>query len=354
MTGYFLIWMTEFVVATSIKFRGTGIPFISSKRRRLRSAFTLVELLVVIAIIGILIALLLPAIQAAREAARRVECTNHLKQLSLGMITHENTLKSFPSGGWVWYWIGDPDQGFGKSQPGGWTFNVLPFIEHKSLHDMAKGQTIAAKKKTLATMGQSALGVFNCPTRRAAIVYPNPYSCVNTDSISFAARTDYAANAGDAYLSFWDPPNVGGDPKRIPASSFPNVSSFTGIIFTTSAIRGKDIPDGLSRTYLVGEKFLIPDHYTDGAEGTDNNPLFGGFDWDWQRWGGPESPIDLQYQPSRDRRGESNCVKFGSAHALVFNMAKCDGSVTGLSYDIDPVVHSRLSNRKDGKPISMP
>ncbi len=135
---------------------------------------------------------------------------------------------------------------------------------------------------------------------------------------------------------------------------YPDVSGVTGVIFTTSMVRIKDIPDGLSRTYLLGEKYLIPDHYTDGIEGVDNNPLYAGFDWDWERWGGPETPLDPACQPTRDRQGESSYIKFGSAHATVFNISLCDGSVRAVGYDIDPVVHSRLSSRKDGKATAAP
>jgi prepilin-type N-terminal cleavage/methylation domain-containing protein len=319
-----------------------------------RTAFTLVELLVVIAIIGILIALLLPAIQAAREASRRITCKNHIKQLSLGCLTHENALRFFPTGGWSWIWMGDPDCGYGRLQPGSWPYNILSFTENKALHDVAKGSsyTTGDKQKLLAMMSRSPLEMFNCPTRRAVVVTPNYCNCVNADPIDTAARTDYCASAGDqdAGAGVWAPSPI--NPKDMPAGSYLDASAATGVISALSTVRAKDISDGLSKTYLIGEKFVNADCYFNGYDGGDNQPMFAGYDWDYNRWGGPE-PTDPNYQPRRDQHGVQLII-FGSAHAATFNMSLCDGSVKSIGYDIDPVIHSRMSTRNGRVAASLP
>ena len=110
--------------------------------------FTLVELLVVIAIIGVLVAVFLPAaIQAAREAARRTECANHLKQLALGALNHENAHGFLPAGGWGFQWTGDPNMGYGEKQPGGWTYSLLGFLEEEGVHQMAQASMMPTRRK---------------------------------------------------------------------------------------------------------------------------------------------------------------------------------------------------------------
>ena len=130
-----------------------------------RNAFTLVELLVVIAIIGILIALLLPAVQSAREAARRTQCKNQLRQLAIACLNHHDVQRHFPTSGWGWRWQPDPGEGFGKGQPGGWGFNILPFIEEQALREAA---TPTGDRRLdlerLLDLVQSPIETFNCPS----------------------------------------------------------------------------------------------------------------------------------------------------------------------------------------------
>ena len=138
----------------------------------LQRGFTLVELLAVITIIGILIALLLPAVQAAREAARMTQCQNNLKQLSLGCLQCEQANGFFPTGGWGYDWVGDADRGQGKRQPGGWLFCILPYLEQRQLSALGAGMPIAQKNAANTWRMGTSFTIMCCPTRRRATAYP--------------------------------------------------------------------------------------------------------------------------------------------------------------------------------------
>jgi prepilin-type N-terminal cleavage/methylation domain-containing protein/prepilin-type processing-associated H-X9-DG protein len=315
-------------------------------------AFTLVELLVVITIIGILIALLLPAVQAAREAARQTQCKNNLKQLALGFLHHEQVHGFYPAGGWIWQWVGDPLRGFNRNQPGGWAYNILPYIELQAVWQMPDdGQTATisiAQKINAGKMLQIPLNVFNCPTRRQSVLFPYTQSAgwapFNATQPTTAARSDYAANAGDGTLGEdGSCVNVVTDYSSAATFAWPSYSGYSGVCFQRSEVKICDIKDGTSNTYLVGEKHMSPDWYTTGQDGGDNQYMLQGFDRDVCRWG------NAVYRPHQDTPGAEQPFIFGSAHSNGFHIAFCDGSVQLINYAIDGVAHARLANRKDGR-----
>ncbi len=317
---------------------------------RHRFGFTLVELLVVITIIGILISLLLPAVQSAREAARRAQCQNNLKQIGLACLNHEQAHRHFPAGGWGWGWVGDPDKGYGRKQPGGWAYNCLPYLEQQAVHDIGLGQNVTTKLTLNREMMATPLTVFNCPSRRRAVAYPFNLGIVlvNVDRSSAltAGRSDYAGNCGIAtYVPHGQGP---GDPST---TEPPATQDFRGIFSQASTVAMADVKDGSSNTILVGEKYINPDNYATGYDGGDNESLYCGNNNDISRVAYYDaSNAGNNRLPRQDRPGYPAEI-FGSAHAGGTHFALCDGSVQSLSYSIDPQVFAYLADRRDGKAI---
>ncbi|MDO4569447.1 MAG: DUF1559 domain-containing protein [Planctomycetia bacterium] len=322
-------------------------------QKHTRNGFTLVELLVVIAIIGMLVGLLLPAVQQAREAARNMQCQNNIRNMGQACLNAEANYRHYPTGGWGWRWTGDPDRGAGWKQPGGVFYNMLPFLEQTALHQLtASGSSQTSGAQTLMT---TPLPMLYCPSRRPAIAYSYPNgtsfwvgSSPSSVSVSTLARSDYAGNGGvSSYESCLD-----GGSWFLNSYSSSNATeskireaskNFKGLFGNGTQLTVAEVRDGTSNTILIGEKYLSPDDYSDGTASDDNEGCFIGHNQDITRW--------AVSQPMQDRPGASVTNIFGGVHSGGFNAVFCDNSTRRVSYSVDLETFQYLCNRSDGKVV---
>jgi prepilin-type N-terminal cleavage/methylation domain-containing protein/prepilin-type processing-associated H-X9-DG protein len=289
---------------------GTGVPW------RARRAFTLIELLVVIGIIGVLLGLLLPAVQQVRAAAARAQCQNNLKQIGLAFHNHHDQLQYFPTGGWDWwstptYANGQPL--VGEEQQAGWGFQILPFIEGDNIW---KGGSATNDLDRARVAVGTPSKVFFCPARRLSqtTVFSDP-SYLDGTPVT-VALCDYAA-------SNWEE---------------------TGIVRYRFPTRMAGITDGTSNTLLVADKRMNLARLGQ-LQDDDDEGYAAGFDNDVIR------ASNLAPAPDYNAPTGDGGNSFGSSHTGRFNALFADGSVHAISYSIDPTLFSYLGNESDGQVI---
>lgn len=293
-----------------------------------RSAFTLVELLVVIAIIGILVALLLPAIQAAREAGRRTSCNNNLKQLGIALHNYHDVIGVFP---------------FGWSDRGaGWTTMILPFMEQKNVYDTLDFQE-----------GGPGNWDSGSPNQRACETAFKSFLCasagvpehINFNGIARRAPTSYrgvASSIADA--------DDGGD--SIVGTSM-ETRFLDGVFFVCSYVKIADIHDGTAQTYMVGESAF--DHrISQDGQGMDfwsiGSPQIdpctcaggtGGTEFS-EFCGSTGVPIGARFIPATS--GHVKELSFSSYHPGGTQFCRADGSVVWVPYGINYPVYKAMGS----------
>ena len=342
------------------------------KKAEPRRAFTLVELLVVIAIIGVLVALLLPAVQAAREASRRAQCMSNLRQIGIGCLNFQTAKRAFPTAGGAVEQFFNADE---LSKPAygyegaSWMYQILPYIEQQSLYNLRRGDGAANAGFVKTGLAEKPVSIYNCPSRDPAARY-----VVHT--VNIYALGDYAG-----VMSNWNDPDWTGfawqtsrPPNCVPGKDIcEDTVVWTGILVKAGQVNKsagpqiwkfqkvdfKSIEDGSSNTILLAEKAVRAEAWTV----TNINPFpyweiygyYTGADWPVMRLFGALKPDGPNPSPEIPIFGDSDTRPrtmtyehgFGSAHPTVICSVWGDGATRSISTSADLNILDQLGKRAD-------
>jgi prepilin-type N-terminal cleavage/methylation domain-containing protein len=311
------------------------------KRSRGLTGFTLVELLVVIAIIGVLVALLLPAIQAAREAARRAQCQNNLKQIGLGVLNYDSAKGRFPPG--------STTNGTGITSPNSstWTVDILPFAEQSALYRIWN-PAVDFNQPANEALRESFVSLYLCPVDVDVNQLYQPESGQGTSQ--FWAPGSYrgmsGTTTGNNGQQFWDNPevNLAGNVNAMPDwtrgplhAIFKHATAGAAGDRKIKPVSTKNIPDGMSNTLLVGEYMTTTNPSPTAARRTMWCYAYTSYN---QSSAHPAKPwmLHTDYNACVPQDGGNhNCKRsWGSLHTgQIIQFVRCDGSGASISMNID-------------------
>jgi prepilin-type N-terminal cleavage/methylation domain-containing protein len=334
--------------------------------RRMSRGFTLVELLVVIAIIGVLVALLLPAVQAAREAARRMSCSNNVKNLVLGMHNYHDQTKMLP--------IGTRSAGTGYGQS--WTVGLMPFIEQGNLYQQWN-QTIgwSGTNQTLMSPGGVALmiPIYRCPSSPLQKSIGSPKTMqVSYVGIAGTTTSSASSNTGGFSVAFTVAAGPGG--RTANSSSPDGIISSNGMFFPEGQTSLNDLArDGTSNTMFIGEQsdymYTLSGTTRTQVEATSSQPNGGfagsnkpeipGTTASWTGYAHQVTTVrnPLNYKESNASWGTTaGGMNLGiqSAHGGGSMIGWGDGRISFVSESMDMTMLFRACSREDGLPLQLP
>jgi prepilin-type N-terminal cleavage/methylation domain-containing protein len=328
------------------------------------AGFTLVELLVVIAIIGVLVALLLPAVQAAREAARRSQCVNNLKQYGLGTLIFETAHNRFPLGT-----TNDLNRGGGTAIKDKdrycWFHDMLPYIEQVALADGLKQHLENAKNPSVMNYLPALTSIIPaamCPSDSAS---PKTFTAAPSlpplsDGPGQGFHGNYIGCATSGFFDKVDPEGPARWAERYQGLNTRQIArDLDGIIFPRSKVEMSQITDGTSNTLLYSELILVEDRERNDIRGRYSNPIHGNVYFSTRRTPNTSEPDRHTWCSGPDAPPEAPCITPSRGLALAtrsyhpggVNACNADGSVHFISDSIHPLVYRAFGSR-DGEEVA--